>query len=426
LTSLAALDLVSFLRFTVLPALWSAFRGLRQSPFRSFIVLQGIVWATVLGILPPAVIRGSREAAVERAGELGSNRVLVYEEPGGESRLTWQTAAGLRDVGWQELESVSAYGLAETEPPLLLTDSATPRESGRALVKGRWFKGEELSQGAPVCLLSQRLAGELFGARDPIGKLIEIPGSTLPGLEVVGVFSLREDPTAGLDNFGYEKDHPLHGLVQQMMVYMGVMPRDFAWLRDEGRILAPAALRPEVNPTLLKLEVTPEKLAERIGDLRKLLIREGIRPVIVANPVVQVLFSGPLKTMEKMHTVIFVICLLVGSIVVANSVTLTLLERKREIAVRRVEGATTYSIAVQFVVETGTVCFIGSLLGIPLALALAWIRTSLDPSGSIQWMFPVAESLKTILAVGCFGLLGGIIPALKAARVQPVEILSHE
>ncbi|MEM7232030.1 MAG: hypothetical protein AAF517_07650 [Planctomycetota bacterium] len=64
-------------RTTVVPAIRSAIRGLVRSPLRSFILLQGVMWATTLGVLPPAVIDGSQEAAIEQAKSLGSDRVVV-------------------------------------------------------------------------------------------------------------------------------------------------------------------------------------------------------------------------------------------------------------------------------------------------------------------------------------------------------------
>lgn len=419
-------SLVTFLRFTVVPAIWSAFRGLRKSPFRSFIILQGIIWATVLGILPPAVIRGSREAAVHRATEVGSNRVLVFDDAGEESSLGWKIVDQLRTLGWEGLASVAAYGLPQSESPLLLVDCLTPRDAGRVVEDGRWFTREELAQASPVCVISQTVAAARFGGRRPVNEFVEVSDGPHPRLKVIGVVRLSDDPTAGLDNFGYKKDHPLHGLIQEMMTYLGIVSRDFGWVRDENRLVVPAGLFPSIPPGLIKLDIAPDRLSERIADLRTHLVREGVRPTIIANPAVLFLFSGPLRTIEKMHGVIFFICLLVGSVIVANTVILTLLGRKREIAVRRVEGATTFSIAVQFLTETGTVCLVGSLLGIPLAVALAWIRTSLDPSESIQWMFPFAETVQTVAAVAVVGLLGGFLPALKAARVQPAEVLSHE
>jgi ABC-type antimicrobial peptide transport system permease subunit len=103
-----------------------------------------------------------------------------------------------------------------------------------------------------------------------------------------------------------------------------------------------------------------------------------------------------------------------------------MLDRRKEIAIRRVEGATTWAIAVQLVIENGTLCLAGGLLGIPVALGLAALRTALDPSGAIRWIFPMAETVQTIVTVTAFGLAGGLIPALEAARIQPAEVLAHE
>jgi ABC-type antimicrobial peptide transport system permease subunit len=104
---------------------------------------------------------------------------------------------------------------------------------------------------------------------------------------------------------------------------------------------------------------------------------------------------------------------------------LAVLERSHEIAIRRVEGARRWHIALQFVVETGTVCAVGGILGVPMGLLLAMLRCWLEPLETIAWAFPPREATVVLVVVSAVGLIAGLLPALRALRVDPVEVLRN-
>lgn len=414
---------MAILRSTVLPALRSAFASLRRSPLRSLLLLQGVLWATVLGVLPPSIIRGSREAAMKKAESFGAGRVLLYEAPREHPALDWNTVGALRGLGRNEIRSVSGFGRA---PGLLVVDGERAGRDSRRLVEGRWFRREELDSGAPVALLSRQEARKRFGSDRALDR--RIPSPARPGLElaVIGVFEVHDERARLLDDFGYQRDHALRGVVSEMLRYFGVYRRDLDWLRATDRIVVPARSHPEISLDVVELSVRPDALARSISALKTELVRRGVRPIFLSNLMVQLLFSDAFETLERIHLVIFLVGVFAGVVVVVNTHILAVLERQREIAIRRVEGATRRVIAMQFVVETGTTCLAGSILGIPLALALAALRTRLDPSGSLHWILPIPETLQTVAAITLFGVVGGLLPAMKAARVEPAEVLSHE
>lgn len=402
-------------------AVRSAFGTLRRTPLRCAILLQGVLWASVLGILPAAVIRGSREASISRAREVGADRILVHDGQPSRAGWPWETASRLRLLRWKEVRSVAGYAC---RPPLLETDAPEAGDCGRRLLAGRWFSQEEIRTGAAVCLIGPKHAAERFGGRPAVGRSIEPPEGGR-ALAVIGICE-SVGAGAGLDSFGLEKGHPLRGLWQETLSHLGVPERDFDWIRDDALILVPPPPDPGSRLQAIEVRADPTALGPIARSLRRELIGRGLQPLVIANPIVQVLFSGPMETVDRFLRLTFAMCLAAGTIVVTNLLLLTVMERRREIAVRRVEGATTASIAVQFIVENGTLCLAGALAGIPVALGLAAVRTALDPSGAIRWMFPVEETLRTVGILTVAGLIAGLIPALKAARVQPVEVLAHE
>lgn len=404
-----------------LPAVRSAIGTLRGAPLRSALLLQGVLWATVLGILPPAVIRGSREASISRARELGSDRILIYDgEPGG-AGWSWSAASHVRSIDRPEIRRVTCYA---RRPPLLETDAKTAEDCGRRLASGRWFSQEEIRSGVPVCLISSGTAAGRFPDRPAIGETIPAPEGR-GTLRIVGTFEIDRNQTK-LDAFGYEKDHPLYHFLKSALNFLGVLSPDFEWIQDDGLIVVPPPPDPGSRLDLIEVRADPTRLVPLIRELRRKLIGAGLQPLLNANLVAQLFFSGPMETLERFLRIIFAMCLCAGTIVVTCLLVLSVLERRREIAIRRVEGATTWAIAAQFIFENGTLCLAGGLLGIPVALGLAAVRAGLDPSGSVRWIFPVAETLQTIGFVTIFGMIGGLLPALQAARIQPVEVLAHE
>ena len=123
---------------------------------------------------------------------------------------------------------------------------------------------------------------------------------------------------------------------------------------------------------------------------------------------------------------VFLACVLVGTVIVASLRILTVMDRRGEIAIRRVEGATVLEIATQFTLETVAFCLMGAVAGMPLGIFLAWLRTKIDPSSAVTWVFPLRESVVTVATILLMSILAGLLPAFRAARVEPVEILGRE
>jgi len=328
----------------------------------------------------------------------------------------------VRSLGLDGVRTVAGFGL---ERPVLRTDAASAEECGRRVIEGRWFTAGEIREGSPVCVLGATAARFRFGGRRPIGETLS-PGEGRPDLEVIGIVEVLPGGPSALDGFGFKKTHPLHGFIERAKEYLGVAPIDFGWIAEEGLIVAPPRQDPAARLDAIEVRADPRDLIGVSRSLRKELIGAGLQPLVIANPTVQILFSSQMEKVDRLVKVIFAMCLVTGTIVVANLLILTVLERRHEIALRRVEGATTASIAAQFIVETGALCLAGGVLGIPVALGLAHLRASLDPSGAVQWIFPAPETVRTLATVTVFGLAGGLIPAIRAARIQPAEVLSHE
>ena len=142
--------------------------------------------------------------------------------------------------------------------------------------------------------------------------------------------------------------------------------------------------------------------------------------------VLPVLLSGQVERFDAVNFAMFLACLTMGAVVIANLGLLNVLTRGREIAIRRVEGATRAGIAAQFLVEGLLLTAVGSVLGLGLGMALAQLRASLEPVAGFAWVFPWREAAWALLISLVVGTLATLLPALRASALDPVEGLADE
>jgi putative ABC transport system permease protein len=278
---------------------------------------------------------------------------------------------------------------------------------GLTLSAGRFFSDAEVASAAPVVVLSRTLAADMaraskYTSDSPVGDTLIFQGSPY---RIIGVIAERPGPATRV----------------------AIMPVT----------VANAAMPPAVvgRPTMLALKaprieaVTPAKahaegwLAERFGP------RWRERATVATNQsrVAQVqqgmllfkLFMGALTG----------ISLLVGGIGIMNVLLASVIERTREIGIRKATGAQHRHILFQFLSESVTISGLGSVIGVVVGLGAAYSVTAFMRSKT-QAMIYAGWSASTlaigVLAAVIVGLTFGLYPALRAARLSPIEAIHHE
>ncbi len=408
----------------------NALRHLALHPVRTLLVLQGVIWGTALGVFPAAVIHGSLKKAEEDAAAQGTDRILIALEKFEDDRaFEWKDADWLRDryaAEMRHLSGMGVYGYADTDlPPILVTGHDALDSRAMKLREGRFFTAEEVRAAARVCVLEHAAAARLFPEGDAVGNRIEMGGAGK--LEVIGVVAPLDAATENMDEFGYESGHPMSRFVQEMKRNIGIVnDGQVKELRTGENLIAPHTVFPEFKPYVIEMRAEPKAILDLRKRLRRDLIEAGFQPVIYTNAVLPFLYGRTLDTLVELNRVVFVLAVMVGACIVCALMVLSVVERQREIAIRRVEGARRWHIGAQFIVETGTICAVGGVLGVPLGLCLAAIRVWLEPLGTVDWTFPPVESAIIVTVVAIIGLIGGLLPAWRAVRVDPVEILRYE
>jgi putative ABC transport system permease protein len=175
----------------------------------------------------------------------------------------------------------------------------------------------------------------------------------------------------------------------------------------------------------LFVRAVPSEAPALAEALRTALIARGASPLAYANLIWPVLASKSVDRLMLLSDALVLACLAMGGVVIANVLLLTLMERTKEIAIRRTEGATRGDILVQFMAEAGALGAGGSLLGVPLGMLLAWLRLQLGPFTVFTMTFPWGT-----VAVACSvgvatALLAGVLPARRAASLDPAAALGE-
>ena len=289
---------------------------------------------------------------------------------------------------------------------MTLSTASLVEFSGLKLLGGRFFNDAEVAHSAPVIVLGNRLAQELAGARDGlwlIGRTIRAGGSRR---EVIGILS---SPQSGMEP-DLVAFAPLRGGLE---IIQPVSGRPVATLRLKARTIEAV--------DSLKL-ATENWLAERYG-LRASKLKVEIGTERLENAKQAILLS------KLLLGVLVALILAVGGIGIMNVLLAAVVERTREIGIRKAVGARPGDIQTQFLVESVTITGAGSALGFVAGVILAFASTALFRMWAGAPIYPVFKPLTAVLAVFsalAIGIAFGTYPARRAARLSPIEAIARE
>ena len=400
---------------------WETFRlallSIRRNVMRSFLTLLGIVIGVAAVIAMITIGSGTTERVKGDIAKLGSNLLVVRaarpDRSGSSSftakRLDDKDLAGLVN-GLDNAKAVSAassqqvrivYGAQNTSAEVTGTDTEYFIARDWEVPLGREFTDSEVRGGAPVCVIGETIRSQFFGAGDPTGQSIRVGKVSC---KVIGVLSVK-----GFSGFGQDQDNVV-------MMPLPAFQRRVAGDRDIDSLYVAALDGVATSQVQMEIE-------QILRDTRR-IAPEGEDNFEVRDMTqVADAMASATTTMTGMLGAVAAVSLLVGGIGIMNIMLVSVTERTREIGIRLAIGAHEHHILVQFLVEATVLSLFGGLIGIALGLALAGIA-------SATLAIPFAPSMAVIaLAVGFSAMIGmvfGFFPALRGARLDPIDALRHE
>lgn len=270
-----------------------------------------------------------------------------------------------------------------------------------SVARGRAFSPQENQQGVPVAVLGSQTADVLFEGIDPIGHSVRVRGFPY---RVIGV--LEEKGTL----FGQSLDNQLVAPARSPIRSL-VAPRGYV---DE--VLVQAVDPGDVRAIQAEIE----------GVMR---VRHRLRPAD-PNDFAAETADDSLSFWDRISRILFTalpglvaISLVVGGIVIMNIMLVSVMERTREIGVRKAIGARRRDILTQVLVESATLSTLGALVGVGAGIALAGLVRAVSPLPAVvapQWV-----TLGVVLGI-TVGVAAGVYPAAQASKLDPVDALRHE
>ena len=278
---------------------------------------------------------------------------------------------------------------------------------GGDIYPGRSFTEPENQSGARVVILNAKLAKNLFGESDPMDKVVVV--NEVP-MQVIGIYHYTASPMGTPTSAG-GGDSP-----------KGIVPYETArrhmnlWTRGTDLIVKP---RPGVT-----VEQATDDVTALLRTMRGLKPARDNNFAIITQDRLMDVYNELFGTFFIVMLALSSVGLMVGGIGVIAIMMISVTERTREIGVRKALGATRATILWQFLVEAVTLTAIGAIIGLLGGMGVALLVRTLWP------VVPAATPLSTVaLALGMTaftGILFGMLPAVRASRLDPVAALRHE
>lgn len=412
-----------------LSTLTVALRGIFANRLRSSLTMLGVIIGIASVIALTSVGEGSRQMVLDRIGQMGSNLLIV--QPGASSEGFVRMAAGsATTLTYEDAQAIAAS--ADTSAVELVAPEASTsaqivvgRENVRARVygvtpdyeevrsktvaDGQFITQYDVDRRASVCVLGSGVAEDLFGQMSPVGQTLKISQRQFT---VVGVLE-SEGGFMGADNSVF---------VPITTVMYRLNPQ-----RTSGG-------EHVVNSIYLQV-VDDSKDDLAIAQVTELLRAEHRIPLgdeddfsITSQQDIEETLTETSDTLTMLLSVTAAIALLVAGLGIMNIMLISVTERTREIGIRKAVGAKRRDILMQFLLEASSISIIGGLVGIGVGIGASKLL-----SGSITMNFSTIETVITLdmiiiafLVAIAIGIVAGVYPAMRAARLNPIDALRYE
>jgi putative ABC transport system permease protein len=413
---------------TYLPELSMGLSSLLVHKLRSLLTMLGMIFGVGAVVAMLSITAGAQKEMLSYIDLLGVNNIIIEAKEAVDRNelqarrqispgLTFRDARAIREnvQGIEEMtprkrfKPLKVLPKTAQEPPLLIGVEANYLKiNSLRLVEGRFFDSDEDARSAPVCVLGESAKVQLLGYDNAVGKFVKINDTWL---QVIGV--LAHQATADSDVGGLEVVNRNNMVIAPLNTVMRRFEDNNSYLKDEIdgvyiKVAAGTDSMETANVVRAILNATHKDAGDFTVVVPADLLEQRRRTQFIFS-VVMICIAG--------------ISLLVGGIGIMNIMLATVLERTREIGIRRAIGARQADIVRQFLTEAIMISIVGGLIGIAFGFTLSKIIAAAAGWSTVVTWGSIAVAFGVSVGIG---LVFGIYPAVQAAKLDPIEAIRYE
>ncbi len=414
-------------------------KSLMLHKMRAMLTMLGIIFGVCSVIAMLAIGEGASYEAQQQIKDLGVNNIILKsvkppdEEQASSQGNSFSIEYGLTYMDVKRIAGTIPNVVQVLPMRIILEDAFFGRNKQQcrvigtlpsyetvknlAIARGRFLTQHDYEVKDNVCVISGRLAHNLFPYQNPIKHAIRVKGEyyRVVGVTAEPVLHMREGTAAAKATRAWE--HEIYVPLSTIKARFG----ENITRRTSGSF---SSEKVELHEVIVRM-AEPKYVEEAAEAIEVALKRFHQKRDYEKNVPLQLLLQAE-KTKRIFNIVlgsIAAISLLVGGIGIMNIMLATVTERTREIGIRRALGARKKDIIVQFLVETIVLSIGGGIIGVLLGLLIPYAVSKLTDIATIitPWSLLVAFCIS-----GCIGIVFGIYPARRAANLDPIEALRHE
>lgn len=435
----------------------SALDAVIMNKVRSILTALGVIFGVSAVITMLAIGSGARQEILQQMEMIGINNIVIdahfeqQEEESEQEKTAIQRKRFSPGLNLYDAETIQkilpnvnrvspeviydVHAIAEGNRVSARLIGVTPdffEINNLYLEKGRMFNDYHISHGRPVCIIGRDVQTRVFGNKDPVGESIKCGNIWF---EVIGVLKPTYISASAIEDLGlrdYNKDIyvPVRSVLMRYRdrssVNSGlVSARHLTGGANDEERTAKARNYHQLDRLTVQL-ASSEYLRPTAEVINRMLDRRHNRVKDFNITIPELLLKQEQRTRDIFNFVLGAIAgisLLVGGIGIMNIMLASVLERIREIGIRKSVGATRRDIIMQFLSEAVLISVSGGFIGIALGVGMSLLVDSVAGITTIVTLPAILLSFGVSVTIG---LVFGILPARKAAKMDPVESLRYE